>query len=106
MLSINHKINAGDLADKLSRMWDLSGEKVLSIAGSQTADSSAPVFTVAGRYTSQGWTEWTQGFQFGWAILQFDATDDEQFLEIGRTATIEKMAPHVTHFGVHDHGFN
>ncbi|MFP6691851.1 MAG: glycosyl hydrolase [Pirellulales bacterium] len=106
MLSINHKINAADLADKLSRMWDLAGEKVLSIAGSQTADSSAPVFTVAGQYTSQGWTEWTQGFQFGWAILQFDATDDEQFLEIGRTATIEKMASHVTHFGVHDHGFN
>src|SRR5258708_12847409 len=36
----------------------------------------SPVFTVAGKYTSRGWTEWTQGFQFGSAILQFDATDD------------------------------
>ena len=52
-----------------------------------------------------GWTEWTQGFQFGSAILQFDATGDQQFLEIGRQNTIEKMAPHVTHIGVHDHGF-
>ena len=40
------------------------------------------MFTVAGQYTTRGWTEWTQGFQFGSALLQFDATDDEQFLEI------------------------
>ena len=47
-----------------------------------------------------------KGFQFGSSILQFDATDDEQFLEIGRRNTLEKMAVHVTHIGVHDHGFN
>ena len=29
----------------------------------------------------KGWTEWTQGFQFGSAILQFDATGDDEFLE-------------------------
>ena len=69
-------------------------------------EKGTPVFTVAGTYTTRGWTEWTQGFQFGSAILQFDATGDEQFLEIGRRNTIEKMAPHVTHIGVHDHGFN
>ena len=59
-----------------------------------------------GQYTTRGWTEWTQGFQFGSALLQFDATDNEQFLEIGRKNTVEKMAPHLTHIGVHDHGFN
>ena len=36
--------------------------------------SGAPVFTVEGRYQARGWTEWTQGFQFGSALLQFDAT--------------------------------
>jgi hypothetical protein len=64
------------------------------------------VFTRKGRYTSQGWTEWTQGFQYGSALLQFDATDDERFLELGRDRTVAVMTPHVTHFGVHDHGFN
>ena len=59
-----------------------------------------------GKYTSRGWTEWTQGFQFGSALLQFDATGDERFLELGRRKTIELMAPHVSHIGVHDHGFN
>jgi unsaturated chondroitin disaccharide hydrolase len=65
-----------------------------------------PVFTVGGQYTSRGWTEWTQGFQFGSAILQFDATGEREFLEIGRDRTVSLMAPHLTHTGVHDHGFN
>jgi hypothetical protein len=78
----------------------------LSIETSWKPADGTPVFTVKGRYTSRGWTEWTQGFQFGSAILQFDATGDERFLEIGRRKTIELMASHVSHVGVHDHGFN
>ena len=66
----------------------------------------APVFTIRGRYQARGWTEWTQGFQFGSALLQFDATGDPAFLELGRSRTVERMAPHLTHVGVHDHGFN
>src|SRR5258707_419049 len=64
------------------------------------------VYTVAGRYRARGWTEWTQGFQLGAALLQFDATGEREFLEIGRLSTVEHMAPHLTHMGVHDHGFN
>ena len=64
------------------------------------------VFTVDGKYTTRGWTEWTQGFQFGSSLLQFDAASDPQFLEIGRANTVARMASHVTHMGVHDHGFN
>ena len=29
-----------------------------------------------------------------------------QFLDLGRARTLERMAPHLTHIGVHDHGFN
>eukprot|EP01034_Spumella_vulgaris_P032885 gene32885-40598_t len=47
-----------------------------------------------------------KGFQYGSAILQFDATGEADFLEIGRKKTLEKMAPHISHIGVHDHGFN
>src|SRR5262249_12615571 len=48
----------------------------------------------------------TQGFQFGSSLLQFDATGESDFLELGRARTVERMAPHLTHVGVHDHGFN
>ena len=46
------------------------------------------------------------GLSVWFGLLQFDATDDAEFLEIGRRNTVEKMAPHVSHVGVHDHGFN
>src|SRR5205807_5061774 len=77
-----------------------------SIEETWRPEDGAPVFTVEGRYRARGWTEWTQGFQFGSALLQFDATGDRAFLELGRARTLERMAPHLTHMGVHDHGFN
>lgn len=88
----------------MEEFWRLSGTKIRSIE--QNSLRATPVFTVNGQYTSRGWTEWTQGFQFGSALLQFDATGDESFLDLGRRNTRDLMALHVTHEGVHDHGFN
>jgi unsaturated chondroitin disaccharide hydrolase len=95
-----------DLLPKIARLFALSAKKIRSIEATWPPDAGAPVFTVDGRYQARGWTEWTQGFQFGSAILQFDATGDIGFLELGRSRTVERMAPHLTHMGVHDHGFN
>ncbi len=103
---IDYTIQPKDLSTKLDRFWNFSGEKISAIEREYDADAGAPVFTVKGKYTSRGWTEWTQGFQFGSAILQFDATGDESFLDAGRRNTVVRMAPHISHVGVHDHGFN
>jgi hypothetical protein len=43
---------------------------------------------------------------FGSAILQYDASGDKEFLTMGREGTVRQMATHVSHVGVHDHGFN
>jgi unsaturated chondroitin disaccharide hydrolase len=95
-----------DLLPKIARVFELSAAKIRSIEDSWRPEDGAPVFTVEGRYRARGWTEWTQGFQFGSALLQFDATGETSFLELGRARTVERMAPHLTHVGVHDHGFN
>ena len=95
-----------DISQKLKTLWELSGKKIEMIEKGFDLSKGAPVFTVKGKYTTRGWTEWTQGFQYGSAILQFDATGDERFLEIGRQKTLQVMAPHISHIGVHDHGFN
>lgn len=95
-----------DLRDAVVRLFELSSVKIQSLEQSWNPSDGSPVFTMNGRYTSRGWTEWTQGFQFGSAILQFDATGEPQFLNAGRRRTVEVMAPHITHLGVHDHGFN
>jgi unsaturated chondroitin disaccharide hydrolase len=106
MLEIDARLEAADLLDAVQRLWKASAVKIRSIEKAFDPARGAPVFTVDGVYTSRGWTEWTEGFQFGSAILQFDATGDEGFLELGRRRTLERMAMHVTHAGVHDHGFN
>jgi hypothetical protein len=106
MISIDAKRTPADLLPKIGRFWELSGEKIRAIGLTWNPEDGSPVFTVNGRYTTKGWTEWTQGFQFGAAILQYDATNDPAFLEMGRDDTVKHMAPHVSHMGVHDHGFN
>jgi hypothetical protein len=95
-----------DLRARLTQFFDLAGRKILDLNKSWDPAKGAPVFTRRGKYTARGWTEWTQGFQYGCQILQFDATGDERFLRLGRDNTLRHMAPHVSHIGVHDHGFN
>ena len=106
MIRIDRTRTPQDLVPRIDRLFALSADKIRSIERTWRPESGAPVFTVKGRYTARGWTEWTEGFQYGSALLQFDATGEREFLELGRERTLTRMAPHLTHVGVHDHGFN
>jgi hypothetical protein len=106
MIRLDRQRTAAGLVPAINRLFHLSAQKIRSIEDSWRAEDGSPVFTAGGVYRSRGWTEWTQGFQFGSALLQFDATCERDFLELGRSRTLERMAPHLTHVGVHDHGFN
>jgi rhamnogalacturonyl hydrolase YesR len=106
MISIDTGLHPKDLAGRIGRLWELSDAKLQAMEDRYDAAQGSPVFTVRGQYTTRGWTEWTQGFQFGSMLLHFDATGESKWLERGRQQTVQVMAPHLTHFGVHDHGFN
>ncbi len=106
MIKLDNELTAAALEPAVTRLFEASAAKIDRLEKRWNPSDGTPVFTENGQYSSRGWTEWTQGFQFGAAILQFDATGDERFLQIGRQATVDKMASHVTHIGVHDHGFN
>jgi len=97
---------APDLLPACERLWGLAGPKIARLAERFPHASPSPVITRGGQYQAQGWTEWTRGFQYGAALLAFDATGDAALLKLGRAGAREDMAPHLTHFGVHDHGFN
>ena len=105
-MNIDSSLSADHLRPHVQALFTHAAAKIRSLNERWDPSAGSPVFTSNGRYTSRGWTEWTQGFQFGSALLQFDATGDETFLEIGRSRTVAVMAPHITHLGVHDHGFN
>ncbi len=102
----NNEITAASLVPAVKRMFALASEKTLRLAARWNAADGAPVTTAAGKYSSRSWTQWTQGFAYGNAILCFEQTGDPKLLEIGRGNTLQHMAEHVTHMGVHDHGFN
>jgi unsaturated chondroitin disaccharide hydrolase len=106
MIRIDAALAPDALLPRIETLFALSGEKIRLLERTWDPAQGTPVYTVEGKYATRGWTEWTQGFQFGSAILQFDATGDETFLELGRQGTIAHMATHVSHIGVHDHGFN
>ena len=106
MIKINEGLSPASLSNKLSHFWQLSDEKIRLIEKEYDESKGSPVFTIEGKYTTRGWTEWTQGFQYGAAILQFDITGEKELLRIGKNKTLTKMAPHISHIGVHDHGFN
>lgn len=106
MIRIDTNLKPTDLSTKLEKFWQLSSDKINAIEAGYDESKGSPVFTIDGKYSTRGWTEWTQGFQYGSALLQFDATGETAFLEMGRKKTLEKMAPHISHTGVHDHGFN
>jgi len=103
---IDSELSLAGLHQKINGLWELSASKIMEIRDHYDDSRGSPIFTVKGKYTTRGWTEWTQGFQYGSAILQYDADHRDEFLEYGRKNTLEKMAPHLTHMGVHDHGFN
>ncbi len=106
MIHIDRLRTPQDLVRRIDTLFTLSAHKIRDLETTWEPGSGAPVFTVNGRYTARGWTEWTEGFQYGASLLQFDATGEREFLELGRERTLTRMAPHLTHVGVHDHGFN
>ena len=73
-MKIDPDLNPARLGPATDRFLDHSGRRILSIERSWDPAAGAPVYTRAGRYTTRGWTEWTQGFQYGCALLQFDMT--------------------------------
>lgn len=110
MITIDMQLKPTDLVPALDAAVQAASTSVDLLRGRWEAADGAPVYTEAGRYTSRGWTEWTQGFQFGIPLLihEYRLPDggDAAMLDYGRTQTLERMAGHLTHIGVHDHGFN
>jgi unsaturated chondroitin disaccharide hydrolase len=105
-VKVNETLTPQSLMPAIRRAAALAGEKAQRLERRWKPSDGAPVFTAAGRYTARSWTQWTQGFQYGIALLGFDLTGDRALLDLARRHVAAEMAEHLTHTGVHDHGFN
>ncbi len=75
-LKIDARLTPSQLVPAIERLFELSAAKIHDLEKRWDPARGTPVSTVRGRYTSRGWTEWTQGFQYGSAILAFDVDDE------------------------------
>ncbi len=107
MIRIDEALRPADLRRALARMWELSaredprpreglgsGRRLAGLHRSRVATPHGAGPT--GRRASSS------------APRSCSSTPPatSRFLELGRERTFSRMAPHVTHMGVHDHGFN
>lgn len=105
-MEVTAKLTPQALMPSLKRAVELAAAKTSALEKRWKLSGGAPVFTIAGRYTARTWTQWTQGFQYGNALLCFELTGDQSLLASARRHVVADMAEHLTHTGVHDHGFN
>ena len=105
-MRLNESLTAQQLMPAIERAVALAAEKFLRLDARWKTTDGAPVFTVQGRYTARSWTQWTQGFQYGCGLICFELNDDAKLLESAKRHIVDDMAEHLTHIGVHDHGFN
>jgi unsaturated chondroitin disaccharide hydrolase len=99
-------LSAAYLMPAVDHALELAAEKTQRLERRWKPSDGAPVFTIGGRYTARDWTQWTQGFQYGNALLCFELTGNRDLLDSARRHIVDDMAEHLTHTGVHDHGFN
>ena len=105
-MRLNKGLTAQQLEPAIERAVALAAEKIARLEARWKTADGAPVFTVAGRYTARSWTQWTQGFQYGCGLICFELNGDTRLLESAKRHIVEDMAEHLSHTGVHDHGFN
>ena len=106
-MKVNTTLTPSQLVRKIERLWELSAGKILAIEKEFDAAKGSPVFTAEGRYTDPR----LDGMDARLPVRLGDPPvrrhrQTSSSWRSGAAATLAAMAPHVGHFGVHDHGFN
>ena len=82
-MKIDTSLYPSNLSNHVEKVFSIALEKIFLLDNSWNYSSGSPVFTIDGIYSTRGWTEWTQGFQFGAPLLAFEATNDKKTFNIG-----------------------
>ena len=86
-MDLTQSLTIGSVAPLLDNFFLVARPKVERLLHEWDVARGAPVFTSEGRYTTRGWTEWTQGFMYGAPLLLFESVRDDTLLRLGREGT-------------------
>ena len=104
MIIINQNLKVEDLKKRLICSGNFPEKKLIEYFQNMTSARHLFLLSMENIPLVDGLSG--HGFQFGSAVLQYDAAGDSQFIDSAKKKIINKMATHVSHTGVHDHGFN
>ena len=92
---------------KIERMFELSAGKIRSLETTWPAEAGAPVFTVERPLSVARLDRMDPGLPVRLGDAAVRRHRRHRVPRAGpRRGRVERMAPHLTHVGVHDHGFN
>ena len=106
MIDISTAPQPAALLPKLHRLFDLSTAKVRSLESKWRPESARRCSPLAGNTPAAAGRSGRRASSSAARFCSSMPPAKREFLEIGRERTVDVMAPHVTHIGVHDHGFN
>ena len=97
----------GDVRASIARLFDVSAAKIDALEArwrperrrARSSPSRASIVRAGGR-------SGRRDFSSARRCCSSTPPANRAFLELGRSRTCERMASHLTHVGVHDHGFN
>jgi unsaturated chondroitin disaccharide hydrolase len=105
-MQIQSDLTPTRLMSKIDAVAALASQKVTTTHRRWAYDMGSPVVTVKGLYESRAWTDWTRGFFIGQLFYIYEMTQNEDLLKLGLERSLSWMTSHISHIGVHDHGFN
>ena len=104
---MTHRLTAPNArCPSIERLFELSAQKILSLEKTWDPAKGTPVFTVGADTPRAAGPSGRRDSSSARRCCSSMRRASERFLELGRRKTIQLMAPHVSHMGVHDHGFN
>ena len=107
LMHLDRLRSPADLLPRIDHLFELSAGKIRALEAAWRLEDGAPVFTVDGRYQSRGLDRVDRGVPVRVApSCSSMPPATANFWSWAARGRCERMAPHLTHVGVHDHGFN
>ena len=107
MMRIDEALRPADLRPAIDRMWEISAEQdPLAREDLERRRTARPSSRCAGATPPAAGPTGRRASSSARRCCSSTPPATRAFLELGRERTFERMAPHLTHMGVHDHGFN
>ncbi len=94
------------LAGSLQNFLVLAPRKIDRLIRKWGDADSAPVHSWQGSYRDRPWTDWTRGFLYGSSLLYSEISGEKHYSDLVSALIRKHMPVHLSHAGVHDHGFN